>query len=161
MDGSEKSASLREVMSSYPTGVTVVTGCDADGVPYGLTVNSFTSLSLEPPLVLVCIGRGSSCHDRLVSASNFAINVLAAEQSGIAARFSSSPPEGRFDDVRWSPSALGSPVLEEGVGWLDCSVHEVMSGGDHSVLLGKVEGAATSDRSALMFYRGRFSVTPV
>jgi flavin reductase (DIM6/NTAB) family NADH-FMN oxidoreductase RutF len=160
MDGSGKSASLREVMSSYPTGVTVVTGCDAEGVPYGLTVNSFTSLSLDPPLVLVCIGRGSSCHDRLVSASHFTINVLSAGQSDIAARFSSSPSERRFDDVRWNLSPHGAPVLDEGVAWLDCSVHEVMSGGDHSVLLGTVEGAATSDRPALMFYRGRLRATP-
>lgn len=154
-----KSASLRDVMSSYPTGVTVVTGLDDGGEPYGLTVNSFTSLSLDPPLVLVCIGRASSSHNRLVAAPNFTINVLSAEQGDIATRFSTRPSEGRFDSVRWSPSALGAPVIEEGVAWLDCSVQEVLSGGDHSIIFGKVEGAATSDRAPLMFYRGRLSST--
>ncbi len=155
MDGHTENASLREVMRSYPTGVTIVTACDTEGVPYGLTVNSFTSVSLEPPLVLVCIECRSASHDRLVSASHFTVNLLSADQGPLAYRFARPPSEGRFDDVEWSRSASGGTVIEGTVGWLHCAVHEVLTGGDHSILLGRVEHSATHDRPALIFHRGR------
>lgn len=159
MDGQAKSRSLREVMSSYPTGVTIVAGCGADGDPYGLTVNSFTSVSLDPPLVLVCIDRNATSHDRLTEAGHFSISILSADQGDIAGRFAREPPKGRFDEVLWCPSSFGDPVIVESVASLDCSLQEVVSGGDHSILIGRVERASTSDRPALMFHYGRFRPT--
>ena len=103
----EATPSLREVMGVYPTGVTIVAGRDADGIPFGLTVNSFTSVSLDPPLVLVCIGHSSSSHDRLVSGESFCVNVLSGAQGDVAARFAREPSEGRFDDVPWAPGTTG------------------------------------------------------
>ena len=151
----ERDASLREVMGSYPTGVTIVAATEADGVPFGLTVNSFTSVSLDPPLVLVCIGHTSASHDRLVSSTHFSVNVLSDAQDDVAGRFAREPSEGRFDEVPWRMGDLGCPLIDESVGWLECSVHEVLSGGDHSIVVGRVEKARVTDRSALLFHRGR------
>jgi len=150
-------ATLREVMAAYPTGVTIVAACDEHGTPYGLTVNSFTSVSLDPPLVLVCIGHSSSSHDRLVEADGFTVSVLAHDQGGLAMRFASEPSEGRFDEVEWAESPSGDPVLRDAVAWLDCELAEVLRGGDHSILLGRVTSAGSTDRAALVFHRGRLS----
>jgi len=155
MQGPAENASLREVMRSFPTGVTIVAACDAHGAPYGLTVNSFTSVSLDPPLVLVCIGRSSSCHDRLERASRFAVNILSARQGPLASRFAADPTDGRFDGVEWSRRDSGVPVIEGVVSWLDCTMHEVVTGGDHSILLGRVESSTTYDRAPLVFHSGR------
>ena len=157
--GQEMGPSLREVMGAYPTGVTIVAGCAEDGAPFGLTVNSFTSVSLDPPLILVCIGHSSSSHDRLVGGSSFAVNVLSGEQGAVAGRFAREPSEGRFDDLAWAPGRTGSPILENAAAWLDCSVYQVLEGGDHSIVVGRVEGASVSDRPALLFHRGRLSST--
>lgn len=149
---------LREVMSAYPTGVTIVTGLGDDDVPYGLTVNSFTSVSLDPPLVLICIGHTSTSHDRLVAADGFAINILAADQAEIAMRFASEPSDGRFDGVSWAPGSFGGrPLLDGVVASLECEMESVLEGGDHSIVLGRVV-ASTSDASdALIFHRGRLT----
>lgn len=155
----EADASLREVMRVYPTGVTVVAGSAADGSPYGLTVNSFTSVSLDPPLVLVCIGHSSTSHARLVTAPAFTINVLAADQEQVAQRFASEPSEGRFDDLEWEPASSGAPILSGTAAWLECSAYEVVGGGDHSILVGRVERSSVTERPALLFHRGRLGPT--
>lgn len=160
MDFEEQAeASLREVMSAYPTGVTIVGARDADGSPYGLTVNSFTSVSLDPPLILVCIGHTSTWHARLVSAPAFTVNVLASDQRRIARRFAREPSEGRFDDIDWAPAASGAPIIEGAAAWLECSAHEVLRGGDHSIVVGRVERSCVADRPALVFHRGRLGST--
>lgn len=160
MDGrQEESPSLREVMGAYPTGVTIVAGCDDEGVPFGLTVNSFTSVSLDPPLVLVCIGHSSSSHDRLVAGEGFSVNILSGDQDGVAGRFAKEPSEGRFDEVEWTAGSTGAPILDDSTAWLDCTVHEVLQGGDHSILVGRVERASVTERPALLFHRGRLSST--
>jgi flavin reductase (DIM6/NTAB) family NADH-FMN oxidoreductase RutF len=160
MEGREHvKPALREVMGSYPTGVTIVAGCDEAGEPFGLTVNSFTSVSLDPPLVLVCIGHTSSSHDRLVSGSSFSVNVLSGEQGGVAGRCAREPSEGRFDDVDWTRADSGAPILGGTTAWLDCALHEVLDGGDHSIVLGRVIDAWVGDRPALLFHRGRLSST--
>ena len=159
MDDRSTRPTLREVMAGFPTGVTVVAASDDTGAPYGLTVNSFTSVSLDPPLVLVCIGHSSSSHDRLVEADTFVVNILASNQASTAVRFASEPSEGRFEEVAWSVGPTGDPVLDGTVAWLACTVTEVLTGGDHSILLGKVDGSWTSERPALVFHRGRLTST--
>lgn len=153
----DRNASLREVMSSYPTGVTIVAAREPEGDPFGLTVNSFTSLSLEPSLVLVCIGHGATSHDRLIASSVFSVNLLSGEQGAIATRFAADPSEGRFDDVTWEPGALGAPLIAGAMAWLECSRYAVLDGGDHSILIGRVEHARMTDREALVYHRGRLS----
>jgi len=159
MDDRTSEPLLREVMACLPTGVTVVAACDTDGEPYGLTVSSFTSVSLEPPLVLVCIGHRSSSHDRLVGGDSFSINLLSAEQEAVALRFAREPSQGRFDDVDWAPSPSGAPILAGTTAWIDCCLGEVLTAGDHSILLGRVESSGLTDRPALVFHRGRMGST--
>lgn len=154
---SDRNVSLRDVMRSYPTGVTIVAAREDGGEPYGLTVNSFTSLSLDPPLVLVCIGHASTSHDRLVAADSFSVNLLAADQGVIAGRFAAEPSEGRFEDVGWGSGRLGAPLIDGSMAWLECSRHEVLEGGDHTILIGRVEHSVVTEREALVFYRGRLS----
>jgi flavin reductase (DIM6/NTAB) family NADH-FMN oxidoreductase RutF len=143
-------------MGCFPTGVTVVAARDADGTPFGLTVSSLTSVSLDPPLILVCVDRRASSHDRLVSASSFTVSVLSDQQVGVAERFASEPSEGRFDDVSWREVASGDPVVEGTTAWLSCARESVYGGGDHSIVLGRVEAAGESGTDALAFYRGSF-----
>ncbi len=159
MDDRTTDPSLREVMACLPTGVTVVAACDAEGEPYGLTVNAFTSVSLDPPLVLVCIGHRSSSHDRLVRADSFSINLLSAEQGGVALRFANEPSQGRFDEVDWAPSPSGDPILVGTAAWIHCSLSEVLTAGDHSILIGRVESSGVTDQPALVFHRGRMGST--
>jgi len=160
MDGDQDgTTSLREVMGSYPTGVTIVAARDEQGTPFGLTVNSFTSVSLDPPLVLVCVGHKSSSHDRLVEGGHFSVNILAPDQDVIAGRFASEPSAGRFDEVAWATGPDGCPLIEGTVALLECAVEEVLRGGDHSILVGRVKHSWLSDRPALIFHRGRFSST--
>lgn len=149
---------FRQVMGTFPTGVTIVAAVDPLDEPLGLTVNSFTSVSLEPPLILVCIDRASSSHDRLMEAGSFSVNILAAHQGGMAARFALDPPEGRFDGVGWRPAPSGSPVLDGVAAWLDCVLDGVHPGGDHSILLGRVQTAEVAGGPALAYHRGAFGV---
>jgi flavin-dependent trigonelline monooxygenase, reductase component len=158
-DHQDGNASLREVMGSYPTGVTIVAAQDDDGAPYGLTVNSFTSVSLDPPLVLVCVGHSSTSHDRLVAGDHFSVNILAPDQATVASRFATNPSVGRFDDVDWVSGPSGCPFIEGAAALIECSVEEVLRGGDHSILIGRVGHARLSDQPALIFHRGRFSST--
>lgn len=143
-------------MGVFPTGVTVVAARGDDGDPYGLTVNAFTSVSLDPPLVLVCIDRGSSSHDRLVEAGTFTVSILSSDQEELATRFAFDPAELRFRDEEWRSEHDGALVPEGAAAWMVCDLDAVHPGGDHSILVGNVRhlGAGASD--ALVFYRGRY-----
>lgn len=146
--------SLRTVMACFPTGVTVVATLDAQGGPIGLTVSSFTSVSLDPPLVLVCIGRATTSHDRLIASGAFAVSVLSEHQVDVARRFASQPSEGRFDGISWRRAPSGNPVIEGATAWLDCLIEEVMGAGDHSIILGRAVAWGASEAPALLFHRG-------
>ena len=150
------SGQFREVMGRFPTGVAVVSARADGSTVWGLTVNSFTSVSLEPPLILVCIDRGAASHDKLIAAETFAISMLAEDQADIARRFAAEPVETRFEDVAWRNASDGSPVLEGAAAWLECLTSGVMPGGDHSIVLGRVIASGSSDRGALLFFRGDY-----
>ena len=127
----------------------------------GLTVNSFTSVSLEPPLVLICIGRSTGSHDRLIAAGGFAVSVLSESQAEIARRFARQPSEGRFDGIAWWQTPSGTPVIEGATAWMDCKIEEVMEAGDHTIMLARPELCGSSDTPALLFHRGTMtSVKP-
>lgn len=147
---------LRSVMARFPTGVTVVATVDHEGQPRGLTVNSLTSVSLDPPLVLVCIDRGSSSHDCVVASGTYAVSILAEGQRHLARRFAIDPSAERFAEVAWVACPTGDPVLFGAAGWLACAIDAVHPGGDHSIVVGRVEAAGVTDADALAFYRGRF-----
>ncbi len=149
---------FREAMGQFPTGVTVVTALDGRGLPYGLTVNSFTSVSLEPPLVLVCVDRASNSHDALVHYGRFAVNVLAKDQAILANNFAVGPSRDRFRATDWKLGAAGLPLLEGTAAWCECKVEAVHRAGDHSILVGRVTGVGSSNREALVFHQGAYGV---
>lgn len=147
--------SFRQVMGVFPTGVAVVAARGADGVLCGMTVNSFTSVSLDPPLVLVCIDRGASTHDCLVGAPGFTVSILAEHQTEMATRFAFGPADARFRDEEWESGDALVPV--GAAAWVACDAEAVHEGGDHSILVGRVRSVGTGAGEALVFYRGRYA----
>jgi flavin reductase (DIM6/NTAB) family NADH-FMN oxidoreductase RutF len=145
---------FRSVMGHFATGVTVVASRDLQGRPVGLTVNAFTSVSLHPPLVLVCIHRNADAHDPLIESGHFAISVLTSEQGELALRFSRDHPDDRFLHLVLDEGHLGSPVIPDALAWLQCRVHQVYPGGDHSIVVGEVTDCAAGEGEALVFFRG-------
>lgn len=156
MDVRTRAADFREVMRRFPTGVTVVATSGADGEPAGLTVSSFTSVSLDPPLVLVCVDRDADTHDRLLRGEGFAVSVLAAGQEYVALRFAAEPSEGRFDDVEWHLGSAGHPLIAGATAWLECVTHEILPGGDHSIFLGRVVGSGLGSSRSMLYHGGAF-----
>jgi flavin reductase (DIM6/NTAB) family NADH-FMN oxidoreductase RutF len=147
---------LRDALGCFATGVTVVTCVSADGTPSGLTVNSFTSLSLEPPLLLVCLHRMAASSTALVEASHFAINVLQTGQQPASIRFSTRD-EDRFGATPWSRGEAGAPILAESLGVFECERFAVYDGGDHHILVGQVVKASfDASLDPLLFFRGRY-----
>lgn len=153
-------AALRGVLGQFATGITVV-ATSVEGVPCGMTVNSFTSVSLDPALVLVCINRGAAIHQAILAEGNFTISVLAADQERQARYFADRDrPRGHaeFAPIDWYPGPYtGAPVLSGALASIECRLGEVHRGGDHSIFLGEVlsitRGLADE---ALVFFRGKF-----
>lgn len=150
------SSEFRAVMGHYPTGVTIVTAIDSDGAPVGLTIGSFSSVSLDPPLVAFYPQRGSGSFARLREASAFCINILADDQEELCRNFASRSSD-KFSGVRWRPSPSGAPLLEDAIAWLECSFHGITEAGDHFIVTGAVRSFATQrDRMPLLFFRGGY-----
>jgi flavin reductase (DIM6/NTAB) family NADH-FMN oxidoreductase RutF len=150
---------LRTVLGHFATGVTVLAaGTDT---PEGMTANSFTSVSLSPPLVLVCVKRTAAIHQTVLDSGSFALSVLAGSQEDVARYFADhSRPRGRheFDVVGWSPAPnTGAPVIYGALAWIECELTATYDGGDHSIFLGAVLASGHEPtRDALLFYGGRF-----
>lgn len=160
------SAHFRKVMGHVPTPVTVVTGVDDRGRPLGLTIGSFTSVSLDPPLVGFFPGVSSTSWPRMQAGGAFCVNVLAEGQDELCWRFAKEAPadaDGRFDGVAWTPGATGSPVLPGVVAWIDCRIDQVIQVGDHWFVVGAVQAMHHADvdagqsGDAMTFYRGKVS----
>jgi 3-hydroxy-9,10-secoandrosta-1,3,5(10)-triene-9,17-dione monooxygenase reductase component len=148
---------FRKVMGHYPTGVTVVAALDGDR-PVGLAIGSFFSVSLEPPLVGFCVARTSGSWPRIESAGVFGISVLAEDQHETSGRFASRV-EDKFEGERWEPSEVtGSPVIAGALAHIDCSLHSVLDGGDHVIVLGLVRSLEVQrdDVGPLLFFRGGY-----
>lgn len=130
---------FRRTLGRFATGVTVVAVADGD-VRHGMTANAFTSVSLEPPLVLVCVDHRAAMHDLVLRAGTFAVTVLAADQRRDAEWFSSPRPRGHeFDDVAWKPAPVtGSPLLVDGLAYVDCELRDSHVAGDHTIVVGEV-----------------------
>jgi len=147
---------LRDALGCFATGVTVVTCLGPDGEPAGLTVNSFTSVSLDPPLLLVCIAKAAASAPALIAASHFAINVLQTGQQPASIRFSTRDQD-RFGTTPWSSGEAGAPILEESLGVFECERFAVYDGGDHQILVGRVIKASFDGAlDPLLYFRGRY-----
>ena len=147
---------LRKVMGYFATGVTVVTMRLPSGEPWGFTVNSFTSVSLAPPLILVCVDHGSESFQAMNRAPHFAVNILAEDQEELSRRFSAKRKD-RFNHVPWSEGPHGSPLIEGCLGFLECRKVASHAHGDHTVILGEVLEARATGGNPLLFYRSSYA----
>ena len=153
---------LRRAFGCFLTGVTIVTTVDEDGTPCGFTANSFTSVSLEPPLILVNIATSAFGAPVFTSAKGFVVNILASNQRGLSNRFARAG-EDKFADVEWRGGKTGAPILDEVVSWFDCEQYQQVEAGDHIILIGKVVDYDYNTHSPLGFCRGTYvssGVTP-
>ena len=146
---------LRDVMGDFATGVTVVTARGANGAPAGVTINSFASVSLEPPLVLWSLGLHSPSLAAFEACGRYAVNVLAADQIDLAQRFAQSQRD-RFDDVELIVGAGGTPMLAGCCAWFECRNEMRYAGGDHLILVGHVENYQRQEKAPLIFHGGRY-----
>ncbi len=146
---------FRQALGQWPSGVTVVTTL-VDGEPHGMTASSFSSVSLDPPLVSVCVARHAASHDRIRNAGVFAISILAKDQVEAGMRFAGMlDVEDRFAGVATSTAATGAPHLDAALAWLDCRVWAAHDGGDHTIFVGEVLAAGAADGRAPLLYHDR------
>lgn len=148
-------AEFRRALGAFVTGVTVVTTMQPDGSPRGFTANSFTSVSLDPPLILVCIAKTASSYPVFSQASHFAVSVLAEEQKSVSGVFASKAPD-KFSQVAWHARVTGSPVMDGAAASFDCTTHEMVDAGDHIILIGRVLDFIHTQSSPLGYCRGAY-----
>jgi flavin reductase (DIM6/NTAB) family NADH-FMN oxidoreductase RutF len=146
---------FRAALGRFVSGVTVVTTLSNDNRPAGITVSAFSSVSLEPPLVLVCIDKRASLHNHLSEGSHFAVNILGDHQQEISKRFASRD-ENRFEGARYREGLNGAPLLEDALAYIECRVVHAYPGGDHTILVGEVESTSVADHKPLAYFRGNY-----
>ncbi len=149
--------SFRAVLGRFATGVTVVTTKDsANDIDHGMTVSAFSSLSLHPPLIIVCIDKNASMHGSLTTETPFVVNILSHEQEALARRFAEVSSK-RFDGIGYSRSKNDIAILDDCLAHLECVTRSVIDGGDHSIIIGEVTDAKTCDTKPLLYYRGGYA----
>ena len=146
---------FRRVLGQLPTGVTVVTAATDEG-PAGMAIGSFSSVSLDPPLVMFCPARDSASWATIRTGESFCVNVLGDHQHSVCATFASSVDD-KFADVETRIEATGAPVIEGSLAWIDCDYHAIHDGGDHDIVVGLVKAMGTDHEGGpLLFFRGRY-----
>ena len=143
---------FRRVLSNFAAGVTVVTTLDRDRQPHGLTATAFTSVSLDPPLVLVCIDKKAETYPHFGSAGVFAVNFLGADQRDVSQHFAKHGGD-KFSGLAWRRGVLGAPILDGSVGHVECRIANGFDGGDHTIYVGEIEAADASDGAPLLYFR--------
>jgi flavin reductase (DIM6/NTAB) family NADH-FMN oxidoreductase RutF len=147
---------FRSALGRFASGVTVVTTCAPEGTDHGMTASAFCSVSLEPPLVLVCVEKIATMHDAIVSCSHFAVNVLTEKQEQLARHF--AEVEGnRFEGVGFSRGAHSVPLIDDSLATLECKRAAIYPGGDHTIVVGEVQSASWRDEKPLLYYRGGYA----
>ena len=151
---------LRTAAGQFMTGVTVVTTVDADGERAGLTANSFTSVSLDPPMVLMCVGSETSTVEAFKAGNGFVVHVLSADQQDVSMQFAAKGVD-RFEGLDVSDGWNGLPVVAGALATFECSTAHVYEGGDHLIFVGRVEHLTTgdTDEPALGYFRGRYTTS--
>ena len=149
------SREFRNIMGTFTTGVTIVT-TTLDGLPRGITANSFTSVSLDPPLVMFCLGKDSTNFDAFMSSDFFAINILSRQQEALSTRFAVFEGD-RFEGVSWAKWETGAPILDNVLAAIDCRRVAMHEAGDHIIIVGHVLHAAIlNDFKPLLYFRGQY-----
>jgi flavin reductase (DIM6/NTAB) family NADH-FMN oxidoreductase RutF len=147
-------AQFKLAMSHFATGVTVVT-TEHDGHRYGLTVASFASLSLNPPLVLVCIEKSVKSHDAIAGSGRFGVSILGSQQADVSNRFASKADD-KFSGVETFNGTIGVPLIANAITTVECRVREQLPGGDHTIFVGEVVAAQTGEGAPLIYYRSGY-----
>ena len=148
-------STFRATLGRFASGITVVTAADAEGRDVGMTVSAFSSLSLDPPLILVCVDHGASVAPVLEHCDRFAINVLSEDQEPLSRRFAEREVD-RFDGVAYHRGEHGIALLDGALAHLECRVHARYPAGDHTILVGAVEATALNEGHPLLYYRGGY-----
>lgn len=146
---------LRRVMGHFATGVTVITSIRSSGELHGLTANAFTSVSLIPPLLLVCIDKKAESYPCFDESKVFTVNVLAADQEALSRRFAVTGGD-KFEGVSYKIGANAAPILDGALAYLECRVTQKIDGGDHTIYIGEIEQAETKEGKPLLFFRGGY-----
>ncbi len=146
---------FRRACGRFATGVAVATTVDEAGIPHGLTINSFTSVSLDPLLVLFCVDRAAQALAVFEGSNSFVINILDQSQRDISRQFATRQ-EDRFDGLLWRRGVSGAPVLNQSLAILECRRHSVLDGGDHRIFLGEVIAVEAGDGDPLLYFAGRY-----
>ena len=146
---------LRRVMGHFATGVTVITTRDDKGNPYGLTANAVSSVSLVPPLILICVDKKCDTYPYFAASKVFVVNVLSEGQERISRTFATTGIE-KFDGIGYQKSELGCALLDDAVGHLECKIVNEVDAGDHTIYVGEVNSAAAEDVRPLVFFRGGY-----
>ena len=149
------SEEFRRACGRFPTGVTIATVLDAEGYPHGLTVSSFTSVSLAPPLISICLGHAVSLIDTFRAAGFFGINILADNQQSLSESFARKGHD-RFQDVSWTPGENGAPLLDGVLAAIECQVDRRIPVGDHDIFVGRMVGARVRDGAPLIHFAGAY-----
>ena len=147
---------FRNALGAFPTGVTVITTCDAQGNHYGVTASSFNSVSLEPPLVLWSIGKSSTSYEAFMDAENWNVHVLATDQVGVSGNFARSGGD-KFGDVTCTNGLAGVPVIDGCAAVFQCLTEHRYEGGDHIIMVGRVIEYSQEDKQPLVFHNGAYS----
>lgn len=143
---------FKEIMGSYPTGVTIVTTMD-ENIPIGLTVNSFASVSIEPLMVLWCINKRANSYEIFKRANNFAVNILAGDQKDECFVFASSKEKDRFSKTNWELSSNNLPILDGTFGIFECKKVNQIDAGDHLILIGEVINLTKNEKDPMLYFR--------
>tara|TARA_B100000886_G_scaffold200797_1_gene138572 strand:- start:675 stop:1142 length:468 start_codon:yes stop_codon:yes gene_type:complete len=147
---------LKKTLGKYLTGVTIVTSTDHDGNPIGMTVNSFTSVSLQPSLVLWCIDKKQPSYNSFMNANGYAVNILSKDQNDLCYKFASQLDD-KFENVNWKRSENGFPLVKNSLAWFDCKKWNYYSGGDHQILVGEVTSFDSFELEPLTYWNGQIS----
>jgi len=145
---------LRQTLGCFPTGVVVATTIGDGGAPVGLTINSFSSVSLDPPLILWSLALTAPSLSAFQTHKGFAINILSEEQQDECMQFS-RPSENKFEGINWQPGYEGVPLLDNALAVLQCRTYQRYEGGDHEIYLGEVMEMDSTDKAPLVFHRGK------
>jgi len=147
---------FRQLLGRFTTGVTVLTVATPAGTPLGMTANSLASVSLQPPLISVCVDREADMHDAILRIPEFVVNVLASHQEALARRFADQH-EDRFEGIGYHLSPEGLILLDGALAHIECRRHNQYPGGDHTIVVGQVVGGATGEGRPLLYYRGGYA----
>jgi flavin reductase (DIM6/NTAB) family NADH-FMN oxidoreductase RutF len=147
---------FRRALGHFAAGVTVVTARFDDGQIDGITVTAFTSLSLDPPLVLVCIDHRARIHAKLKTGGNFAVNMLRDDQELVSRRFASHD-EDRFHEIGYKPGLSGAPLITDAIATVECRIVDLLPGGDHTIVVGEVEATSVQEGKPLLYFRGGYA----